>query len=755
MRKLLARIPTIRFKISTQLYMGIGFVAIICLITSLVSWLSFRHIEEVQKGVNEVSVPELRSAFGIAQRSASLVDVAPRLLAATSALELEEIFSSISMERALFEARLLSLIGGTRGRTRTPGSANPEQYYQRIREVGNELIDNTEEIKKTMLQRFELSEAADQIRRKVQAIEPQLNRILVPLIDDQIFYNMTGYRVLGAPPAPLEEYRSEVEVFRYQTLVGLQESVNLVAVILSNVFSVESASLLVPYRERFDSVSRGVRRHLRGFTSFSNANGEVSDLFQQLIDLGDGEDNVFTLRDKELALDDQQNSLLADNRSLAIELVAVIERIVNQAGESASIARKASEEAIYTSNITLLFLSISSILGAILVGRLFVGRFLIRRLEWLANRMHQMAEGDLKEEVVMAGNDEVADMASALEIFRLSSLEALRVDMAEKLANELKGKNAELESVLGELKQAQNQIVMREKLAALGELTAGVAHEIKNPLNFIKNFSEATTELVDELKEEVEAGGEALKDEQKEIIAEISEDLKGNANRIREHSERANRIVQDMLSMGRGGGERSMANINMLLDEHARLAFHSARATDSEFQLKIVQDFDSTVGEVEVIPQDLGRLFLNLVGNSCHATDKQRRKLLEKAGADSHSGEKPTIDYEPTLNLATKRHDDHFDVIVRDNGCGIPEENIAKIFNPFFTTKPTDQGTGLGLALSSDIVRAHGGTIEVQSKLEEFTQITVSIPFTLSSTQGGDENADKEAGQEEVVSLQA
>ncbi|MYK34698.1 MAG: HAMP domain-containing histidine kinase, partial [Chloroflexi bacterium] len=201
-----------------------------------------------------------------------------------------------------------------------------------------------------------------------------------------------------------------------------------------------------------------------------------------------------------------------------------------------------------------------------------------------------------------------------------------------------------------------------------------------------------------ELKEAVDDTGDALTEDQKQYIEEISADLTGNLQRIQSHGERANRIVQDMLMMGRGGGEARPIDINDLVNEHASLAYHSARALDPDFQLTIRQEFDPDAGEVEAIPGDLGRVFLNMVSNACYAVD-EKRKAKEAEGEQ----------FMPEVVLSSKRTDDSVEVRVRDNGSGIPQEAIDKIFNPFFTTKPTDKGTGLGLAISNDIVRQHGG----------------------------------------------
>ena len=326
----------------------------------------------------------------------------------------------------------------------------------------------------------------------------------------------------------------------------------------------------------------------------------------------------------------------------------------------------------------------------------------------------------------------MSEMAAALEVFRRNSLEAQRLNLVEQLAEELQGKNEQLESVLGELERAQDQIVMREKLAALGELTAGVAHEIRNPLNFVKNFSEASEELLTELEEVLADVLEDLSDEDKEYIDEISGDLTSNLERIRTHGDRANRIVNDMLMMGRDTGEQRLTDINSLLDEHARLAYHSARALDTNFQLDLQQDLDPNMGEINVVPRDLGRVFLNMVGNACDATDERRRKL---------QGENLDVEtYMPTLWISTLKKEESVEIRIKDNGSGMPPDVIDKIFNPFFTTKPTDKGTGLGLAISNDIVRQHGGTIQVDSKQDEYTEMFIELPLVAPTIEIGTEN---------------
>ena len=323
-------------------------------------------------------------------------------------------------------------------------------------------------------------------------------------------------------------------------------------------------------------------------------------------------------------------------------------------------------------------------------------------------------------------------MADALEVFRRHALEVQRLNLVEKLAEELREKNEAIEEALANLREAQDQIIASQKLAELGELTAGVAHEIKNPLNFVKNFAEASSELIEELRETLDEVRESMDEEQRGLIDEICQDLTQNLERIQGHGDRADRIVRDMLRMGRSSGGRQPTEINSLLEEHVRLAFHSARASDENFQLDMQEDYDPDAGEIDVVPQDLGRVFLNMVGNACDATNERRMA----------SGD----DYKPTLAVSTQRLEDTVEIRVRDNGTGMPKEVMDKIFNPFFTTKPTDKGNGLGLAISSDIVRQHGGTVRVESEVGSFTEMIIDIPHAPPVLEEPDEESESERG---------
>jgi signal transduction histidine kinase len=270
-----------------------------------------------------------------------------------------------------------------------------------------------------------------------------------------------------------------------------------------------------------------------------------------------------------------------------------------------------------------------------------------------------------------------------------------------------------VEETLKELKMAQAQLIQSEKMASLGELTAGIAHEIQNPLNFVNNFSEVNTELIDELKQEIEKGNFSE-------VKNIAESITENEQKINHHGKRADAIVKSMLQHSRRSTDKKeLTDINALADEYLRLAYHGMRAKDKSFNVAIESNFDPTVGTINVIPQDIGRVILNLITNAFYAVSERKNK----AGNG----------FEPVVSVTTKKLDHKIEIRVKDNGTGIPEKVKEKIFQPFFTTKPTGQGTGLGLSLSYDIIKTHGGELKVDTKEGEGTVFVIELPVQNNS----------------------
>ncbi|MBK5272283.1 MAG: HAMP domain-containing histidine kinase [Bacteroidia bacterium] len=250
-------------------------------------------------------------------------------------------------------------------------------------------------------------------------------------------------------------------------------------------------------------------------------------------------------------------------------------------------------------------------------------------------------------------------------------------------------------------------------MASLGELTAGIAHEIQNPLNFVNNFSEVSNELIDEMKDELSKGNY-------EDANAIANDVKQNLEKINHHGKRAGDIVKGMLQHSRSSSAtKEPTDINKLADEYLRLAYHGLRAKDKSFNATMKTDFDETIGKINIVPQDIGRVILNLINNAFYVVDEKKKTPQPPKGG---------VEYEPTVTVSTKKINNKIEVHVKDNGNGIPKKVLDKIFQPFFTTKPTGQGTGLGLSLSYDIVKAHGGEIKVETKEGEGSEFVIQLP---------------------------
>ena len=331
----------------------------------------------------------------------------------------------------------------------------------------------------------------------------------------------------------------------------------------------------------------------------------------------------------------------------------------------------------------------------------------------LRDAANKVGEGDLTQRVKHMPKDEIGELGKAFNKM---------VNDLKRTRNELDAKNLELSSTvtrlnstLAELKNTHAQLIHSEKMASLGELTAGIAHEIQNPLNFVNNFSEINAELIEEMKEELKTGncGEAIN------IADI---IRENEQKIGFHGKRADSIVKNMLQHSRKNtGQKELFDINTLADEYLRLTYHGMRAKDKSFNASMQTNFDESlsadkagIGKISLVPQDIGRVLLNLFNNAFYAVNEKAKKH--------------PVNYSPEVSVTTKRINNIVQLTVKDNGNGIPENIKEKIFHPFFTTKPTGEGTGLGLSLSYDIITAHGGELKVYTKENEGTEFVITLP---------------------------
>ena len=325
--------------------------------------------------------------------------------------------------------------------------------------------------------------------------------------------------------------------------------------------------------------------------------------------------------------------------------------------------------------------------------------------------IRRLGMGDFEFRIEARGKDEIALACMSLETLRESSIRAMQVDRVQQLSGELREKNGELEQALVDLRQSQDRIISQQKLAELGELSAGVAHEMRNPLQFILNFSSSSKEIVKDLGEMLEQRDRVDWDEVKELVG----DLESNTERVLHHSGRATGIVSAMLTLDRGvGGAFRPVDLNELLVEQTHLAHRAVQSYEAGFGAEISMELESGLEEIVAVPEDIARVIANVVTNACQSMAERGR--LEEEG------------YKAEMVVGTASMEDGVAIVVRDNGMGMTPEVIAKMFNPFFTTRDTARNTGLGLSLSYDVVREHGGEIYAESEPGEYAEVRVVLP---------------------------
>jgi two-component system, NtrC family, sensor kinase len=344
----------------------------------------------------------------------------------------------------------------------------------------------------------------------------------------------------------------------------------------------------------------------------------------------------------------------------------------------------------------------------------------VQSLQKIVSEEQQLQRNKEAEKIAYRNRLKQYGLLTGLGIFLLIAFLLYRNNRQQHKANQkLQQQKEEIQNTLAQLKSTQSQLIQSEKMASLGELTAGIAHEIQNPLNFVNNFSEVNRELIQELKNEI------LSDNKQEAIS-ITNTIDNNEEKINYHGKRADAIVKNMLLHSRSStGAKEPTDINKLADEYLRLAYHGLRAKDKDFNVTMNTDFDKSIGNINIIPQDMGRLLLNLYNNAFYdVNEKQKQPAKDLSGFENLTA---LAAYEPTVTVSTKKSGNQVSITVSDNGNGIPQKAIDKIFQPFFTTKPTGQGTGLGLSLSYDIIKAHGGEIKVETKEGEGSEFIIQL----------------------------
>jgi signal transduction histidine kinase len=417
------------------------------------------------------------------------------------------------------------------------------------------------------------------------------------------------------------------------------------------------------------------------------------------------------------------NALLAQARSRIVSIDDEIDRIVARVEQQALAGRDASaRRAERVVNLSILGGMVALVVAFGLTA--FIVRSITVPLKRLEGSMAAITRGELDVEIPRASAHEIGAMTKTLGMLRDSLIERDHLERERRRADaEIRSARDAAEAALRELKAAQANLIQAEKMASLGQLTAGIAHEIKNPLNFVNNFSAVSAELISELQEALR--GADLDGKLRTEIGEIADTLRGNLEKIVQHGKRADGIVKNMLLHSRHGSEvHRRVDINALVEESLNLAYHGARAEKQGFNVTLERSFDPAAGEAVLFPQEITRVLLNLISNGFYAATKRK--------AEAGTG------YEPTVTAATKNLGDSIEIRIRDNGTGISPEVREKMFDPFFTTKPAGEGTGLGLSLSYDIiVKQHGGSIEVETQPGEFTEFRIILPRAAGSGSRG------------------
>ena len=545
------------------------------------------------------------------------------------------------------------------------------------------------------------SAEANPIDRSLERLEAALNDVnsvseLMPLTEavsdaaydlveviDNLTRNLDGLRNANAAAA---EYRSRL------------------ATSISDVGKSEEA--LAVLRQALEA---GEETTLDGlWEQFSSLHAQGID--QLVTDLGEGE-GVFYVRRQQLALEAGISSLAASFDTASTALADEVSNLTTAADQYSAESLELAVGSFDEGRTLLTAISVISVLAATLAAWLWVGNGMVRRLSRMSERMRGMAGGDLETPVPEVGRDEIGELAGALETFRQQALEVQRLNLVEQLYEELRQTNAELQ-------RTQARLVAQQKLAALGQLVSGVAHEISNPLNFVHNFSEGSLELYKELSEMLRTYRDKMSEADTELLDDISQELTNSLNRVLANGGRAMAIVERMRGLGVEGGDLAMVNLNEMLWTAVRSGCNIFTSEWQDFSVHPTFDLDPAIGEVSLAEKDFGEAILSLVSNACFAMRVKR----------DHGEE----NYEPKLVVSTRLVDGNVEIRIRDNGTGIPDDVVGNIFNPFFSTREGASGSGLGLSIAADVVRRSGGELSVDTVHGEYAEFIMTLPQTTA-----------------------
>ena len=682
--------------ISVKLYGGLVLAVIFILLMSLFHWRSLLGMAGIQRGLVQDNIPALVLMGSLVQESEKLIQSAPQLMAGQDSKDFVQSAEKIKQD----SSNLKLLIDRVEQSKVFKNSLD-------IRAKINQMINNLDLIETSVSQKKEYEDALEKASLQIADLSRKIYKILVIEIDNRTFD-------LAIQSQIEEEGRTKritaKDILSYRRLLNLQAQSGIAANLLREVLSLSDGGLIQPARERFLASISACEEALKGFH-----HAELKNSMELLNRAGlGGEDflGVFELKNNILEIEKNQNEYLRQNKIISSELSLAVTEFHKNIEQGGSRINQLFEKSLKQNYIVLILINAGVLVGAFILAFFFIGP-LIRRLSYLSKKMKNMSEGGIQDSVKIEGSDEVTEMASALEVFRKNALEVQRLGVVEKLAEQVKEKNKTLQETIEDLNKTRGQLVIQEKLASLGQLTSGIAHEIKNPLNFINNFSDLSVSLVSDLKKELESSKE--EGSSLEFAQELLKDIQSNMEKISSHGKRINDIVTGMLEHSRGkSGSFEPVNINKYLDTYSNLAFHSKRSLNSSFNVVFEKHYDENVTTVKAVPQDISRMILNIMTNACDAIEEKINKSSEE--------------FKGLIKIETKKEEGNIVIVIQDNGVGVPQHIKEKIFNPFFTTKATGQGTGLGLSLVYDIASKYGGNVSLESEEGRGAKFVISLP---------------------------
>ncbi|SDR63591.1 HAMP domain-containing protein [Rhizobiales bacterium GAS113] len=662
-----------------RLLLSVSLVAIVMLGGAAASIVGLDHLREGYQLLTNTELPRLVDASALARQSESIVASAPGLVISRDQFTRTTASDRIADQVRFLDELLLQFKGGE----------SDSRTTALLEETKQNLLENLRRIDSMVGRRIEFDARSESIVHDIVGLTGRR-----AAFETRALANLTQS---GA--------RETTDLIRWSG-----ETQNALSLMLAAYGAERSASIGAFQKQAGDAIERAeqLAKRIRlvgdDDAALQALNGEIRDRVS-------GNNNVFTARNEVLGLERSVAGLLARNKVISDQFGNAVSGVFETIRDDLDEKTASYRDFLSIFQRTLIIVTIVGLV-LVLLAFVYLSRSIIRRVVALRDSMLAHAGGNTAP-IDTAGRDEISDMARALGFF---------VTAIRRREEALTGAKEQAETALRELRRAQQSLIQAEKMASLGQLTAGVAHEIKNPLNFVNNFASLSVELVAELKAELDPDVPRVPQGAREALDQTLSTLAGNLAKITEHGRRADGIVNSMLLHSRGGsGEHRPTDLNALLEEALNLAYHGARAQDKSFNISFERNLDPAVGRVDIVPQDITRVFLNLFSNSFYAV----RRRQKAAGAT----------FKPLLVLATSAMGPEVEVRVRDNGVGMTKDVLERLFTPFFTTKPTGEGTGLGLSLSYDsVVHQHGGRILATSEPDEYTEFIVRLPRKIRTT---------------------